>query len=129
MGAVALAIQAVIPLIVALDVTTLSTDPAGHAHHRAVVSHLREQALHPAGDLSEQDHGTASPSSHKGDAHGSAACPVCLALHAASGILAAAAPPPPLVSLPDETRNAAIAREISFPCPAAYLSRAPPRLA
>lgn len=126
MGAAALLVHVLIPFIAAFDMSALSAGTAEHAHHATAVAHLRGQHsvdIVPAEKNAPAVHHAAP------DGHAHAACPLCLALHAAAATPAASADarlapaPRPTVEQPAE-ETARLSGN-----PASYLSRAPPRLA
>lgn len=120
MAAAALAVQLVVPFLVAFDLRALSAEAGGHARHLASVQHLRTS---PPAIPKGEDHSA----SHDGQAH--IGCPLCLALHAADGVLAVAAAELPLPSFRAEAGVASNTRPApGQPRTAAYSPRAPPSL-
>lgn len=110
MAAAALLIQVLLPHILAFDVTALAADEGRHARHVAA----------PA---------QPDPVPAQADTHSHMGCPLCLALHAANGLLAAALDRmPPRPSPGCTIAAAAIYPAPSATNPASYLSRAPPAL-
>lgn len=125
MGAAALLVQILIPFILALDIKALSADAEEHAHHIATVSHLRAAHADNSGGPANN-----AGSAAKHAAHQHLGCPLCLALHAAGAALPLAVAGLPEGPLPRrQAPDAAVTAAEAFPCPASYLSRAPPAFA
>jgi hypothetical protein len=125
LAALALAIQVLIPFIVALDLQALSADPAELARHIASTRHLHLQNVTLPANAPDQP---VCPM-HQGP-HSHAACPLCAALAASAAML--------VILAADDVqawplRHSPLHQEGGQPppgraCPASYLSRAPPLL-
>jgi DUF2946 family protein len=123
LGLLALGIQILIPLVVAAEIglATSAGAGAGSVFELCVFGHVHGVAQNDADDSAPgKSHGTT-------DSGLGAACPICIALHAASPFAAPEAGPLPIPSASgiDVPILAAPIAPL-FPLVAAYHSRAPP---
>lgn len=119
LGLAALAIQAVLPLFLAVEISLAARAGQGNVFELCEYGHIHAAVPHEADDAPGKSH------HHDGD-HG-AICPICIALHAGPVFTAPAIPSLPVPAV----REIAATLPEMRPPPhlltlAAYRSRAPP---
>lgn len=120
LGLFALAIQAVLPLVVAVEISLAAGAGRDSAFEICEYGHVHAAAPHDEDDAPGKSH-------HHDRGDGDGLCPICIALHAAPVFTAPATLPLPLPAARQVVIAAVEPRSPAHPVtPSAYRSRAPP---